>query len=128
MATMRQRHIVECIALPRAKANLVAWLEPHDAAKTPIFPKHWQRMFNAVKKPAGFGTPNAKHPHLKPWPVDVMRHTAVSNIALLADEGRAAGWAGHSIDALHRNYRGQNSAPPRDAGGRGPPILRALLG
>lgn len=25
---------------------------------------------------------------------------------MLADEGRTASWAGHSIDVLHRNYRG----------------------
>jgi integrase len=44
---------------------------------------------------------------LRPWPQDVMRHTAISmHLAKYQHEGKTAAWAGNSPDIIQRHYKG----------------------
>jgi integrase len=56
---------------------LAAWLKAYK--DQPFCPKNWRGDLRRLLVVAGFGTPTEKHPDLKPWPHDVMRHTAISH-------------------------------------------------
>jgi integrase len=106
-ARMRGRRIVEI------SKNAVEWLRPHSTKHTPIRTINWRKDFDAVKEAAGFGSPTKEEiekkltPKLKPWPQDVMRHTAISNhLAEHKHEGKTADWAGNSPDVIHSDYKG----------------------
>ena len=107
---------VEEITLP---ANLIAWLKPHAADKTPFRGTNWRKDFDAIKLAAGFGNPDAKpageetdaakqqRNSLKPWTPDILRHTGISNhLACFQHEGKTAAWAGNSPDIIQRHYKG----------------------
>src|SRR5262249_12839195 len=51
--------------------TLLAWLRRYKGK--PFFSHNWRRDFDAVKASIGYGR------DLKPWPVDVLRHTAISH-------------------------------------------------
>ena len=146
MAKMRQRRIVDMACLTenveivakgkkgkkgkKAKkgkentpttltANLLDWLKPHAAAKTPFRGTNWRKDFDAVKLAAGFGNPDLKpageetdeakqqRKALKPWTPDILRHTGISNhLASFQHEGKTAAWAGNSPDIIQRHYKG----------------------
>lgn len=57
--------------------TLAAWLTRYK--DKPLHTANWRKEFDAVKLAAGFGTPTDERPDLKPWPTDVMRHTAISH-------------------------------------------------
>ncbi len=124
LAKMRERRIVEL------SENLVAWLKPFALARRPFVGQNWRRDFDTVKQLAGYGGraplpaaeerpgkpgPKAKpRPQLKPWPVDIMRHTGISyHLAQHQHEGKTATWAGNSPDVIQRHYRGLVN--PKDA-------------
>jgi integrase len=148
MAKMRQRRIVDMACLTEnvvvvekgkkgkkgkkaskgmeitLPANLIAWLKPHAAAKTPFCGANWRKDFDAVKLAAGFGNPNLKPAGvetdeakqqrlaLKPWTPDVLRHTGISNhLACFQHEGKTAAWAGNSPDIIQRHYKGLVKQP-----------------
>ena len=146
MAKMRQRRIVDMACLTenveivakgkkgkkgkKAKkgkeitptmptANLLDWLKPHAADKTPFRGTNWRKDFDAVKLAAGFGNPEVKpageetdeakqqRKALKPWTPDILRHTGISNhLACFQHEGKTAAWAGNSPDIIQRHYKG----------------------
>ena len=149
MAKMRQRRIVEMATLteqieriqnatpvkPAQKGkkmkkpkkisetvvtnNLLAWLAPHAADKTPFRGTNWRKDFDAIKLAAGFGNPDVKpageetdaakqqRQALKPWTPDILRHTGISNhLACFQHEGKTAAWAGNSPDIIQRHYKG----------------------
>lgn len=116
LAKMRQRRIVEMVKLTQKNpdgtevtlpANLVGWLLPHAARKTPLSGVNWRRDFDKVKRLAGWGTKSKKHPDLKPWTQDIMRHTAITHhLAHFQHEGKTATWAGNSPDIVQRHYKG----------------------
>jgi integrase len=116
LAKMRQRRIVEMVRVTQKDkegkdltlpANLVDWLAPHAIKKTPIRGVNWRKDFDAVKAAAGWGTKSDKHPDIKPWTQDIMRHTAISNhLAYFEHEGKTATWAGNSPDIVQRHYKG----------------------
>jgi integrase len=120
IAKMRAKRNVEI------SANCVQWLLPHSTKRTDLKPKNWRRDFDKIREICGYGTPSVEKPHLKPWVVDAMRHTAISHYyAKHQDEGRAASWAGNSPDVIHRHYKGLTdpkdtkafwSISPSDAG------------
>jgi integrase len=86
--------------------TLRAWLEAHK--DKPFFPSNWRRDFDVVKKAAGYGTPDADHPNLKPYPVDVLRHTAVSHyFRLTGSYGQTAEQFGNSEAIIKRHYQGR---------------------
>jgi len=104
VAKMRERRIVEF------SDNLVAILKTCEG--TPI--KVSRREFDAVKRAAGFNGREAKRVEvdgkmktLKPWPVDILRHTAISmHLAKHQHEGKTAQWAGNSPDIIQKHYKG----------------------
>lgn len=59
------------------KAPLDSWLKAYKAGE--FFPANWRKDFDIVKESIGYGTATKEKPHLKPWPDDVLRHTAISN-------------------------------------------------
>lgn len=118
IAKMRQRRIVE---IP---ANALALLQL--AAKNPFYgrvagavgqpivqAKNWRKNFDAVKKAAGYsGRKEAeekelpKEKQLPTFPMDVMRHTAISyHLGLHRNEGLTAEWAGNSPTIIQKHYR-----------------------
>jgi integrase len=116
-AKMRARRIVEM------SPNLVAWLKPFALAKAPFVGKNWRRDFDTVKAMAGYGgralerdggEENAVMKELKPWTIDVMRHSAISHhLAFHQHEGKTATWAGNSPDIVQKHYR--SLVDPKDA-------------
>jgi len=133
MAKMRQRRIVEMAGVTEKDkkgketlltANLLAWLKPHAADKTPIRGSNWRKDFDAIKLAAGFGNPDQKPAReeseaeshkrkaLRPWTPDILRHTAISNhLAYFQHEGKTAAWAGNSPDIIQRHYKGLVKQP-----------------
>jgi integrase len=102
VAKMRSRRVVEL------SDNLVEWLRPFALRRVPICGPNWRRDFDTVKAAAGYGgRAGADGSELKPWTVDVLRHTAISNhFAMHQHEGKTATWAGNSPDMIHRHYKG----------------------
>jgi integrase len=108
VAKMRSKRIVEM------SDNLREWLSPFAVTKPPIVGTNWRRDFDAIKLAVDFGNPKRiskqdkeKHPELKPWTQDIMRHTAISyHLARYQHEGRTAQWAGNSPDMVQRHYKG----------------------
>jgi integrase len=106
VSKMRERRIVEL------SDNLVAMLEPYAKEKTPL--RLSRREFDAVKMEAGYNGREAttievdgQKRSLKPWPVDILRHTAISmHLAKHQHEGQTAAWAGNSPDIIQRHYKG----------------------
>lgn len=112
-AKTRGRRVVEL------DENTVQWLQPHAKRQTPIVGKNWRRDWDAVRRASGFvGSVNRtrKDEGLKPWPSDVLRHSAVSYWqAFHKDEGAAADRHGNSVDVIHRHYRGVVKSPDAQA-------------
>lgn len=101
IAKMRERRIVEI------SDNCMKWLLPHAAKRTPLVGPNWRRDFDAVKRAAGYGGRDGEQDGLKPWPVDVMRHTGISaHLVEHEHEGKTAAWAGNSPDIIQRHYKG----------------------
>jgi integrase len=89
--------------------TLAAWLEAHSGES--FFPSNWRKAFDSVKEQAGFGTPDDKHPDLKPWPVDVMRNTAVSHyFRHTGSYGQTAEQFGNSEAIIKTHYQGRVSS------------------
>ncbi len=106
IAKLRAKRIVEM------SDNLVEWLAPHALRQTPLAGANWRRDFDTVKRLAGYGGRSQQSADddgepLKPWTVDVMRHTAISHhYAAHQHEGKTASWAGNSPDMIHQHYKG----------------------
>jgi integrase len=85
--------------------NAVEFLLKHATKRTPLVGKNWRRDFRAVKKLAGYGTPDAKN-GLTAYPPDAMRHTGISHhLATPENETKTAAWAGNSPDVIHTSYK-----------------------
>jgi hypothetical protein len=60
-----------------------------------------------VKRAAGYTGRGSKDPKsdLKPWPADVLRHTAISHhFGHCGEYGRTAQWAGNSESIIRSHY------------------------
>jgi integrase len=89
-------------------ATLLAWLKEYKGQ--PFSPPNWRKGFDAVKRAAGFGTPTKDHPDLKPWPDDVLRHTAISHFfRATGSYGLAAEQFGNSEAIIKKHYQGRVS-------------------
>jgi len=90
-------------------AALKAWLTAHKGK--PFYPANWCKDFDRIKRAAGFGgrvNPDDKPGKLKPWPVDVMRHAAVSFFfRLTGSYGRTAEMFGNSEAIIKSSYQGR---------------------
>ena len=94
--------------------NLVAWLRKVKGSE--IVPTNFRKRLDAVKSKAGWGTPSEEYPKLRPWPVDVMRHSFASYHAARFKNAVKTAWElGHRGDPtmLFKHY--QNLVKPEDA-------------
>jgi integrase len=83
--------------------TLKAWLQAYQGQ--PFFPSNWRKDFDQVKQAAGYGA------GLKPWPVDVMRHTAISHyFRQTGSYGRTAEQFGNSEAIIKKHYQGRVSS------------------
>ena len=86
--------------------TLKAWLHAHKNKS--FYPSNWRKDFDKVKLTAGFGTPDEKNTKLKPWPVDVMRHTAISHYFRdTGSYGKTAEQFGNSEAIIKNHYQGR---------------------
>lgn len=100
-AKKRKRRVV---ALSK---NAAAWLRIYAEKKRAFVGVNFRRDFDRVKLLAGFGTPTKKHPELKRWPDDVLRHTGVTHkLNETGSASKTALWAGNSEDTIHEHYKG----------------------
>jgi len=84
--------------------TLKAWLKAHE--RKPFYPANWRKEFDAIKLAAGFGTPTKEQPGLKPWPSDVLRHTAISHyFRATGSYGFAAEQFGNSEAIIKAHYQ-----------------------
>jgi integrase len=106
--------------------NLVGILKPFKGK--PIKPANHLKDFRRVKELCGWdgkkeiecvvkqldGT--TQKMKLRPWPQDIMRHTAISmHLAKHEHEGKTAAWAGNSPDIIQRHYKGLVKAKDAEA-------------
>jgi integrase len=88
--------------------TLLAWLEAYKGKS--FFPPNWRKKFDTVKLKVGYGTPDEKHPKLKPWPVDVLRHAAISHyFRKTGSYGQTAEQFGNSEAIIKAHYQGRVS-------------------
>ena len=90
---------------------LAEWLEPHQGK--PFFPVNWRKEFDAVKAAAGFtGRKNPDGADTgKPFPHDVMRHTAISHFFRdCGSYGLTAEQFGNSEAIIKKHYQGRVSS------------------
>jgi integrase len=89
-------------------ATVTAWLRACKGQE--FFPVGWRKQFDKIKVSAGFGTPTADAPDLRPWPADVLRHTAISHyFRLTGSYGRTADQFGNSESVIRTHYKGKVS-------------------
>lgn len=89
--------------------TLKAWLE---ACKgKPFFPENWRKDFDVIKAAAGYGgRADGDESKLRPWPGDVMRHTAISHyFRKTGSYGQTAEQFGNSEAIIKRHYQGRVS-------------------
>ncbi len=87
---------------------LDAWLKAHKGKD--FFPTNWRKDFDELKTAIGFGTPTEDNPNLKPWPDDVLRHTAVSFFFRdTGSYGLTAEQFGNSEAIIKQHYQGRVS-------------------
>ncbi len=100
-AKLRQRRVIE---IPE---NAIVWLRR--CFGQPLAPSGMRREWDKARRTAGFkGSWSRKgDENLKPWPPDVVRHTAISfHLAHGKDENDTASWAGNSPTTVHTHYKG----------------------
>ena len=79
--------------------TLCRWLRPHTKQTGPLIGQNFRKQRDAMVKAAGYNSQ-------RPWPQDVMRHTAASNLlALKQNRALVAEQLGTSIEILRRHYR-----------------------
>ena len=97
--TGRPRVVAICPAL-------CAWLRAYQGRE--FCPPNSQGHFRALKEKIGYGTRSEAQPKLKPWPMDVMRHTAISHyFRKTGSYGQTAEQFGNSEAIIKRHYQGR---------------------
>lgn len=91
------------------KLTLRTWLL---AYKDKSFnPSNFRRDFDAIKTAAGYVGRNEDGSELKPWPHDVLRHTAISHFFLdCGSYGLTAEQFGNSGSVIKKHYQGRVSS------------------
>jgi integrase len=91
--------------------TLAAWLKSYK--NKPFHPKNFRRDSEVIKRAAGYTGRGSKDPQneLKPWPADILRHTAISHFFRHAKSyGETAEWAGNSEAIIRKHYQGKVSS------------------
>ncbi len=88
--------------------TLAAWLKAYRGK--PFFPSNWRRDFDTIKARAGYPKPTKEVPEPKPWPEDVLRHTAISHyFRHTGSYGQTAEQFGNSESIIKLHYQGRVS-------------------
>jgi integrase len=88
--------------------TLKTWLKAYQGR--PFKPKNCVEDLRALKEQIGYGTPSKAQPHLKPWPHDVLRHTAISHYFRQSGSyGLTAEQFGNSEAIIKAHYQGRVS-------------------
>ncbi len=101
VAKLRSRRVID---IP---PNAIEWLRLCEGK--PLVPENWRRDFDTLRRLAGYkgSYPKAGDEHLKEWPNDVIRHTAISyHFAKGNDEHKTAYRSGNSPEVVHGCYKG----------------------
>jgi integrase len=88
--------------------TLSAWLARYRGR--PFYPSNWRKDFDTIKTKAGFGGRAKSDPEnkLKPWPEDVLRHTAISHFfRKTGSYGLTAEQFGNSESIIKLHYQGR---------------------
>ena len=89
--------------------TLKAWLKAHK--DKPFYPANWRKEFDTIKTAVGFGTATKEQPGLKPWPSDVLRHSAISHyFRMTGSYGFAAEQFGNSEAIIKAHYQSRVSS------------------
>jgi integrase len=89
--------------------TLRTWLEAY--RDHPFYGPNWRRDFDMVKRSIGYGRKTPSFPNLKPWPVDVLRHTAISHyFRQTGSYGQTAEQFGNSEAIIKNHYQGRVSS------------------
>jgi integrase len=89
--------------------TLKAWLKAYEGK--PFYPANWRKEIKAVKAAAGYGEQTKEQPKLKPWPADVLRHTAISHyFRATGSYGFAAEQFGNSEAIIKAHYQSRVSS------------------
>jgi integrase len=90
--------------------TLKAWLVAYE--DKPFYPANWRKDFDKLKAMAGFdGREGDDGTKLKPWPEDVLRHTAISHyFRHTGSYGQTAEQFGNSEAIIKRHYQGRVSS------------------
>lgn len=89
--------------------TLGAWLE--SAKGKEFYPSNWRKDFDEVKQAAGFSGRKEGEQNLKPWPEDVMRHTAISHyFRKTGSYGQTAEQFGNSEAIIKNHYQARVSS------------------
>lgn len=89
--------------------TLHAWLEICKGRE--FFPSNWRKDFDELKEQIGYGRGTEDKPDLKPWPVDVLRHTGISHqFRQTGSYGLTAELAGNSEAIIKAHYQGRVSS------------------
>jgi len=86
--------------------TLARWLKAYQGV--PFYAENWRRDFDAIKAQIGFGTASEAQPGLKPWTVDILRHTAISHhFRKTGSYGQTAEQFGNSEPIVKKYYQGR---------------------
>jgi integrase len=89
--------------------TLARWLKAYQGV--PFYAENWRRDFDAIKEQIGFGTPTEAQRSLKPWTVDILRHTAISHyFRKTGSYGQTAEQFGNSEAIIKKHYQGRVSS------------------
>ena len=101
--TKRPRVVTIC-------STLAAWLKAYEGE--PFYPANWRKDFDKLKAEIGYdGREGDDGKKLKPWPEDVLRHTAISHyFRQTGSYGRTAEQFGNSEAIIKRHYQGRVSS------------------
>jgi integrase len=89
--------------------TLKAWLKAYK--DKPFYPANWRKEFDAIKSAAGFGITSNEKTAAKPWPSDVLRHTAISHyFRATGSYGFAAEQFGNSEAIIKAHYQSRVSS------------------
>jgi integrase len=90
--------------------TLKAWLKRYEE-RDEIYRPGYKSELGELRARLGYGTPTEEQPKLKPWVVDVLRHTAVSHyFRATGSYGRTAEQFGNSESIIKKHYQGRVSS------------------
>ena len=90
--------------------TLKAWLKRYKGQEE-IYRQSFELELRQVRKSVGYGEPTEESPDLKPWVLDILRHTAISHyFRATGSYGRTAEQFGNSESIIKKHYQSRVSS------------------